>query len=165
MMSLMRITGSRNNSPDCCDAHRRILAAIAAIAVFAAPLRAQEPRVFDGAPAASWIAPAGVPGDSFTVFHARRTFDLTAVPARFVVHVSADNRYRLYVNGVQVSSGPQRSDVTHWRYETLDLAPHLRTGRNVIAALVWNWGAAHPVAQHSYRTGFLVQGNGPAEAA
>jgi len=121
--------------------------------------------VFDRAPPASWVAPAGVPGDSFTVFHARRTFDLPAIPARFLVHVSADNRYRLYVNGVQVSSGPQRSDVTHWRYETLDLAPHLRAGRNVIAALVWNWGAARPVAQHSHRTGFLLQGNSPAEAA
>jgi hypothetical protein len=137
----------------------------AAVAAFAAPLDAQEPRVFDGAPPASWIAPPGAPGDSFTVFHARRAFDLTSMPARFVVHVSADNRYRLYVNGAQVSSGPQRSDVTHWRYETLDLAPRLRAGRNVIAALVWNWGAARPVAQHSHRTGFLLQGNSPVEAA
>jgi len=89
-----------------------------------------------------------------------------------VVHVSADNRYRLYVNGddvnylsAQVSSGPQRSDVTHWRYETIDLAPHLRRGRNVIAALVWNWGAARPVAQFSHRTGFLLQGDSQVEAA
>jgi len=137
----------------------------AALAAFAATLDAQESRVFEGAPAASWIAPDGVQGDSFTVFHARRTFDLAAIPARFLVHVSADNRYRLYVNGTEVSSGPQRSDVTHWRYETIDLAPHLRAGRNVIAALVWNWGTARPVAQHSYRTGFLLQGNTPAEAA
>ena len=79
--------------------------------------------------------------------------------------MSADNLYRLYVNGTQVSSGPQRSDVAHWRYETIDLAPHLRAGRNVIAALIWNWGAARPVAQHSHRTGFLVQGNSPMEAA
>jgi hypothetical protein len=112
-----------------------------------------------------------VPGDSFIVFHARRTFELTTVPARFVVHVSADNRYRLYVNGDavpylydRVSSGPQRSDVTHWRYETVDLAPKLRRGRNVIAALVWNWGAASPVAQHSHRTGFLLQGDSQVEA-
>ena len=130
-----------------------------------APLSAQEPRVFDNAPAARWIAPPGVPGDSFTVFHARRSFDLASVPARFVVHVSADNRYRLYVNGVQVSSGPQRSDVMHWRFETLDLAPHLRAGRNVVAALVWNWGPARPVAQHSHRTGFVIQGNSGGEAA
>ena len=126
--------------------------------------RAQAPRVFDGAPAASWIAPPGVPADSFTVFHARRTFDLPSAPAHFVVHVSADNRYRLFVNGEQISSGPQRSDVTHWRYETIDLAPRLRAGRNVIAAIVWNWGAARPVAQHSHRTGFLLQGNGASEA-
>jgi hypothetical protein len=130
-----------------------------------APLHAQDVRIFDDAPAARWIAPPGIPGDSFTVFHVRKTFELSAVPTTFIVHVSADNRYRLYVNGTQVSSGPQRSDVNHWRYETLDLAPHLRSGRNVVAAVVWNWGAARPVAQHSHRTGFLMQGNSTAEAA
>lgn len=128
-------------------------------------LRAQSAVIFDGAPIARWIAPPGIPGDSFAVFHARRAFDLPSVPARFVVHVSADNRYRLFLNGAQISSGPQRSDVDHWRYETLDLAPHLRPGRNVLAALVWNWGAARPVAQHSHRTGFLVQGNSATEGA
>ena len=121
--------------------------------------------VFNRAPAAEWIAPPKLPGDSFTVFHARRTIGLATKPSRYVVHVSADNRYRLYVNGVEVSSGPQRSDVTHWRYETIDLAPQLHAGSNVIAALVWNWGAARPVAQHSHRTGFLLQGDGPSEAA
>ena len=120
---------------------------------------AQSPRLFHGAPAASWIAPPNVPGDSFVVFHARRTFTLSAVPSRFVVHVSADNRYRLYVNGILVSSGPQRSDVAHWRYETIDLAPQLRLGLNVLAATVWNWGAIRPIAQYSYRTGLLVQGD------
>ena len=130
-----------------------------------AAVGAQEAPIFDNAPTARWIAPPGIPGDSFTVFHARRTFDLAALPTRFVAHVSADNRYRLYVNGVYITSGPQRSDVEHWRYETVDLAPHLRAGRNVVAALVWNWGAARPVAQHSHRTGFLRQGNSATEAA
>jgi hypothetical protein len=143
---------------------RSIVALAMPLAVLTAQTGARLPTVFDGAPAANWIAPPGVPGDSFTVFHARRTFDLLSAPAHFIVHVSADNRYRLYVNGVQVSSGPQRSDVTHWRYETVDLAPQLHAGRNVIAALIWNWGAARPVAQHSYRTAFLVQGNGASEA-
>ena len=138
--------------------------ALCALAVPSRPAFAQG-RVFSGAPAASWIAPPAVPGDSAIVFHARRTFDLPSRPDRFVVHLSADNRYRLYVNGEQVSSGPQRSDVMHWRYETVDLAPKLRAGRNVLAAVVWNWGAARPVAQHSNRTGFLVQGDGEREAA
>jgi hypothetical protein len=123
-----------------------------------------EPRVFQNAPAALWISPPGVPGDAFGVFHFRRRFELAAPPDRFVVHVSADNRYRLFVNGQQVSSGPQRSDLMHWRYETVDLAPHLRAGRNVLAALVWNWGAERPVAQFSRRTGFLLQGDSEREA-
>jgi len=143
-------------------------ASIAALLLLAAPLgaRAQSrtPTVFAGAPEAKWIAPPGMHPDSFGVFHARRIVDLGAKPSRFVVHVSADNRYRLYVNGTQVSSGPQRSDAMHWRYETVDLAPALHAGRNVIAAVVWNWGLHHPVAQHSLRSGFLVQADGPSEA-
>jgi hypothetical protein len=125
---------------------------------------AAQATVFSGASPAVWIAPPGIPGDSSVVFHARRTFELPDKPERFLVHVSADNRYRLYVNGVEVAGGPQRSDVMHWRYETVDLAPTLRAGRNVIAALVWNWGAAHPIAQHSHRSGFLLQADGEREA-
>jgi alpha-L-rhamnosidase len=126
--------------------------------------QATAPRVFAGAPAASWIFPPGTRGNEFGVFHFRHQFELTVRPASFVVHVSADNRYRLFVNGEQVSSGPQRSDLMHWRYETVDLAPQLRSGRNVVAALVWNWGAEKPVAQFSSQTAFLLQGDGPREA-
>jgi hypothetical protein len=68
------------------------------------------------------------------------------------------------VNGEQVSSGPQRSDLMHWRYETVDLAPQLHAGPNVLAALVWNWGAERPVAQFSRQTAFLLQGDSPREA-
>ena len=138
--------------------------ALAAVVCLTAQASAQGPT-FDGAPRAFWIAPSQVPGDSFVVFHARHAFTLPSVPPRFVVHVSADNRYRLFVNGALASSGPQRSDVAHWRYETIDLAPLLRVGRNVLAAVIWNWGAARPVAQHSHRTGFLVQGESASEAA
>jgi alpha-L-rhamnosidase len=122
------------------------------------------PRVFAGAPAALWIFPPGVAGNEFGVFHFRHVFQLDAKLSSFVVHVSADNRYRLFVNGEQVSSGPQRSDLMHWRYETVDLAPQLHAGRNVLAALVWNWGAERPVAQFSRQTAFLLQGDSPREA-
>jgi alpha-L-rhamnosidase len=124
----------------------------------------QPAPVFGGALAASWIADKDAPGDAFGVFHFRRVLELGARPERFIVHVSADNRYRLFVNGKQVSSGPQRSDLMHWRYETLELAPHLRAGKNVFAALVWNWGPHRPVAQFSRRTAFLLQGDTEREA-
>lgn len=136
---------------------------VAACLTLAAAARAQAPS-FVGPSNAVWIAPPAVPADSYVVFHARRTFALRSRPARFVVHVSADNRYRVFANGVSVASGPQRSDVAHWRYETIDLAPFLQPGRNVLAAVVWNWGAERPVAQHSYRTAFLVQADDSAAA-
>src|SRR4051812_10010371 len=134
-------------------------------AFLATAASAQSNLVLNDAVRASWISPPHIHGDSFVVFHARRTFDLSSRPTRFVVHVSADNRYRLYVNGTYVTSGPQRSDVAHWKFESVDVAPQLHTGRNVIAAVVWNWGAARPVAQHSWRSGFLLQGDDAATAA
>jgi hypothetical protein len=123
-----------------------------------------EPRVFRNAPAARWVAHPTAPGEEYGVFHFRRTFDLAAAPERLVVHVSADNRYGLFVNGRPVSSGPQRSDLLHWRYETLDLAPHLRAGRDVLAALVWSWGRHRLVAQFRRRTALLLQGDTEREA-
>jgi hypothetical protein len=126
--------------------------------------QSEAPRVFAGAAPAFWVFHPDTPRNGYGVFHFRRVLSLERVPATFVVHVSADNRYRLFVNGQQVAAGPQRSDLMHWRYETLDLAPHLRVGRNVLAALVWNWGAERPVAQFGYRTGFLLQGDGAAES-
>jgi len=113
---------------------------------------------------AIWIVHPEAPGDSFGVYHFRRTFDLAAPPERFVVHISADNRYRLLVNGEPVSSGPARGDLMHWNYETVDLAAHLRSGRNTLAAVVWNYGPYAPVAQISFRTAFLMRGEGETES-
>ncbi len=142
-----------------------ILVAAAMLATGESMAQAPRPMPFHDAPRATWIAPPGIAPDSFVVFHARRAFELGARPASFVVHVSADNRYRLYVNGVSVATGPQRADVAHWRYETVDIAPHLREGRNVIAAVIWNWGAQRPIAQHSLRSAFVLQGDTPESAA
>jgi len=113
----------------------------------------------------SWITHPDISGSEFGVYHFRKTFELQEVPEQFNVHVSADNRYRLYVNGVSVAAGPQRSDVMHWRYDEIDLAPHLRAGNNLVAAVVWHWGEHKPVAQHSHQTGFLVRGATASEAS
>jgi hypothetical protein len=112
---------------------------------------------------ARWISVPGAPPTAYGVYHFRRRLRLDAVPTTFRVHVTADNRYQLYVNGSQVASGPARGDLFHWRYETVDLAPFLRPGSNVLAAVVWNFGPDMPEAQVSSQTGFLLQGDGAAE--
>jgi hypothetical protein len=78
---------------------------------------------------ASWIAVPGAPATEYGVYHFRRTFELAAKPERFVVHVSGDNRYQLFVNGRRVAWGPARGDLFHWRYETVDAAPYLEPER------------------------------------
>lgn len=120
----------------------------------------QQASVFNGDNPAPWIAHPDAPADDYGVFHFRRVIDLDTVPDSFTVHVSADNRYRLLVNGSPVSSGPQRADLEHWRYETIDLAPFLQPGPNVLGAIVWNWGAERPLAQFSDQTAFFLQGEG-----
>ena len=114
---------------------------------------------------ATWIVPPGTDPFGFGVYHFRKAIDLPGQPKRFVVHVTGDNRYQLWVNGVRVVWGPARGDLNHWRYETIDLAPHLRAGRNVFAAVVWNYGELAPEAQTTWRTGFLIQGDTAAEKA
>ncbi|KAJ6086118.1 hypothetical protein N7486_010399 [Penicillium sp. IBT 16267x] len=52
----------------------------------------------------------------------------------FPVHVSADSRYRLFVNGQRVSFGPCKSYPERWYYETIDILPYLTEGENVISA-------------------------------
>jgi hypothetical protein len=51
----------------------------------------------------------------------RKNFELTENPKSFIVHVSADNHYRLFVNGQYIMRGPARGDLSHWFYETVDI--------------------------------------------
>jgi hypothetical protein len=119
---------------------------------------------------AQWITGPGMPINRFNaasdatlkeygVFKFRKAIELGDKPASFVVHVSGDNRYKLFVNGSLASQGPARGDLYHWNYETVDIAPYLRRGNNVIAAVVWNDGRWKPEAQISHLTGFILQGN------
>ena len=114
---------------------------------------------------ASWIAMPGAPERDAGVYHFRRRIGFDHVPARLLVHVSADQRYLLHVNGHRVGAGPGRGDPEHWPFETYDIAAHLHAGDNVISATVWNFGLAAPMAQTTRRTGFLLQADDPAHAA
>lgn len=99
----------------------------------------------------------------YGVYKFRKNFELAAMPASFVVHVSGDNRYKLFVNEQLVSLGPARGDLYFWNFETVDIAKYLQVGKNVVAALVWNDGKQKPEAQISYLTGFILQGNSATE--
>ncbi|MEP6846435.1 MAG: alpha-L-rhamnosidase N-terminal domain-containing protein [Panacibacter sp.] len=108
---------------------------------------------------ATWVDVPGEQANDYGVYLFRKNLDLPDVPASFIIHVSADNRYKLFVNEKLVSLGPARSDLFYWNFETVDISSYLLQGKNTIAAIVWNDGDARPEAQISHRTGFVLQGN------
>ena len=113
---------------------------------------------------AHWIAHPEAQAKAYGVYHFRKTVELKEKPDQFIVHVSADNRYKLFVNGEEVGMGPARGDLEHWRFETIDIASQLEAGENIIAATVWNHGIHAPAAQMTWRTAFILQGEGELEA-
>jgi len=118
---------------------------------------------------AQWIWDEGIPRTAPARHETRlfrRTFE-AAPGARLVVHVSADSRYQLFLNGEKVSIGPCKGDVWTKYYETVDLSDRLRPGRNVLAARVVHFMPADPpnpptfgisAVHRSAVGGFLLQG-------
>ncbi len=128
-----------------------LLFAVALLAVSAASPSAQP--VGEG-----WITHPDALQTAPIVLHFRRVLDLAEVPGSLPITVTADKRFVLYVNGARVASGPSAGTPARWRYSALDLAPHVRRGKNVIAAVVWNFGEAAPAAQTTVATGFRLTG-------
>jgi alpha-L-rhamnosidase len=112
---------------------------------------------------AQWIMhPAAQPQEHAVILF-RKTIDLPLKPDKYVVHVSADNHYRLFVNGQYILRGPARGDLSHWFYETIDLGEYLQAGKNTIAAEVVNWGPKRSFTFFSQMTSFIMQGDSEAE--
>lgn len=72
----------------------------------------------------------------------RRAVELGEVPESVPCRLWSDGRHVLWVNGVEVARGPVRSDPRRAHYDVVDLAAHLRPGRNVLAVLARHFGQA-----------------------
>ena len=93
---------------------------------------------------AYWI---GVPDEAWKAagISAGRTENITAYfRYGFTVHqqgklefkISASSRYRLWVNGQPILSGPLKGDKWRQYYETVDVSKYLKPGFNCIAVKV-----------------------------
>ncbi|MCK5822044.1 MAG: alpha-L-rhamnosidase [Bacteroidales bacterium] len=138
--------------------------------LFSFSLQGQEylkinPSLLAGKWNAQWITYPEGSLKEYGVFHFRRTFEIQNQTDEFIIHVSGDNRYRLFVNGTEVCKGPARGDLANWRFETVDISEYLKTGENVLSAVVWNFGDFMPLAQVSNKTAFIVQANSSIEGA
>ena len=102
---------------------------------------------------ADWIEHPDASYKTPAVFAYRKRFTLNA--ARTVrVHVTADERYDLFLDGSRVGRGSERGDHNNWFFETYDF--DLPAGDHLFVARTWSMGVGSPYAQMSTRPGFFL---------
>lgn len=70
------------------------------------------------------------------IVYLRKELELEEIPGELEIRISADSRYKLYVNGQLAEIGPSRGDSQIWYYDTVNLLPYLKKGKNVLAVVV-----------------------------
>ncbi|MGN0854834.1 MAG: hypothetical protein ACI4R9_04865 [Kiritimatiellia bacterium] len=93
-----------------------------------------------------------------TVMVFEKTFEVKPDDGAFTIDVSADERFHLTLDGVFVACGPNRADVANWQYQTYEI--RLPPGTHVFKAVVTRLGNHAPLAQLSYRGGFILKASG-----
>lgn len=108
---------------------------------------------------AKWIGHPEVLGTEPAVTAYRKHFTLEK-QTKLRIHVSADERYELFLDGERIGRGPQRGDRENWHFETHDL--ELASGKHVFVARTWWLGqdGPSPYAQHTVRPAFLLAAEG-----
>lgn len=115
----------------------------------------KKPDVFK----AQWIGPGEeLSADSISrVFYLRKEFETDDPTAYKRAYISADSKYKLWVNGAPAARGPQRYDPKHHRYDVVDLSSLIQKGKNLIAVEVIYWGRGGPIFQMSVQPAFLFE--------
>ena len=71
-----------------------------------------------------------------------KSINVEKIPKELIASISADSKYWLYINGEtvvyegSVKRGPEKNS---GYYDSVDIAPYLKSGKNTICALVWFW--------------------------
>jgi alpha-L-rhamnosidase len=106
---------------------------------------------------ARWVCHPEGPAAPFVSAYRLRLSLTEPLTAR--IHVSADERYQLFINGQLLARGSERGAPNQWFYESFDLT--LPPGEHVLVARVWSLGPLSPQAQMSVYPGFLLAAEAP----
>ena len=104
---------------------------------------------------AQWIWTNDPGHPEYAVRRFRGSFEVTHAQT-LQVSVSADSRYRLFLDGKPVGRGPARSDLRHYVYETYEVS--VEAGRHTLAAWVLAYSGPHrPVAEMHTQGAFVLE--------
>ena len=95
----------------------------------------------------NWIwLPNWIPeddSDACIVYFRKEMMVDDALPAKKEIKITADSRYKLYINGKFVQEGPQKPlDQKEWFVDTANAVPYLVPGANVVAVEVLRFAAS-----------------------
>ena len=110
-------------------------------------------------PEAKWIWPkySMYLMNSYAGF--RYDFEQESLPTSAPFIISADQSYKLHVNGRYVCRGPMRGQQENWHYDTVDLLPYLKKGHNWIAIEGHNPGVSTFSYHHKDAAGMICSAN------
>jgi alpha-L-rhamnosidase len=83
---------------------------------------------------------------------------VSQLPASCLIHLFADTRFRLRVNGQVVGCGPGRFVTQFPEYDTYDIAPWLKVGENRIVVEVCHYGSSSFQTMPDGKPGFIAAG-------
>ena len=69
----------------------------------------------------------------------RKKFFVEDVQQDFIIQISAESRYKLYVNEKFVSIGPAKGDREVWFLDEVNIKGMLKKGENILAAEVLHY--------------------------
>ena len=94
--------------------------------------------------------------EAYLCFRSPAGWSLKKRPEHAELLITADSRYRLWVNGQAVARGPARCYPHAQRVDRLDLTSHLHEGANLLAVQVYQPGYSHFAYVHRANAGLLV---------
>ncbi|MCR5544990.1 MAG: hypothetical protein K6F30_00735 [Lachnospiraceae bacterium] len=86
--------------------------------------------------------------DTPTIMLFRKVVEINAKVEMALVKISADTRYKLYVNGEFEQFGPSRGDKQVWFYDEVNITDKLNEGKNCIAVIVLRYPEDYNKGNH-----------------
>ena len=108
---------------------------------------------------AQWIWPCGTLYllNSYAGF--RYDFDMQKLPSEAPFLITADQSYKLHVNGQYVCRGPVRGTQSNWHFDIVDILKFLHTGHNWISIEAFTPGKSTYFYNHKDAAGMLCSAN------
>ena len=97
--------------------------------------------------------------EAYLCFRSPAGWQLRERPQRAELLITADSRYRLWVNGQPVARGPARCYPHAQSVDRLNLTPYLQAGANLLAVQVYQPGYSHFAYVHRANAGLLAFSN------